>query len=424
MALGEEFARPRPISNWMNTQKIVISAVLVVAVVGGIIYLNSQKAERGGNAEIVTVVPRISSESNDALSSTATSSPSQSVKDSTPKVKEETMQIKYLSAEEKSKKYELAKEITTPDGFINADGKPVTIGEFIGKKVVLIDFWTYSCINCQRTTPHLNAWYEKYKDKGFVIIGIHTPEFEFEKVYQNVLEATKRLGIKYPVVLDNDYSTWTAYKNRYWPRKYLIDIDGYIIYDHIGEGQYAKTEQKIQEALAERLAVLGENGTIDQSVTKEIPLVGGFQSPETYFGASRNQFFGSGSPGVAGTQDNLTIPAEINLNTLYLSGSWNIANEFAESNSTDAGIVYKYTAKNVFLVSEADNEIVVEVLRDGKPLGPEAGADIIKTSDGKTVVKVKEARLYKIIEGGKSETHILKFIIQKPGLRAFTFTFG
>src|SRR3989344_4245661 len=110
----------------------------------------------------------------------------------------------------KSQIYELAKEITTPDGFINTNGKSITINELIGKKVILIDFWTYSCINCQRTTPYLNAWYEKY-------------------------------GIAFPVVLDNDYSTWTAYKNRYWPRKYLIDIDGYIVYDHIGEGAYEET---------------------------------------------------------------------------------------------------------------------------------------------------------------------------------------
>ena len=146
--------------------------------------------------------------------------------------------------QEKSKRYSVAKEITTPDGFINTDGKPVTIGEFVGKKVVLLDIWTYSCINCQRTTPYLNAWYEKYKDDGLVIIGLHTPEFEFEKVYQNVLDATNRLGIKYPVVLDNDYSTWNAYQNRFWPRKYLIDIDGFVVYDHIGEGAYEETETK------------------------------------------------------------------------------------------------------------------------------------------------------------------------------------
>src|SRR3989344_509188 len=195
----------------MNLQKTVISFLLVGAVIGGIMYLNSQKVNRGSRDGVITVTPRLSSDSQIETK-------------------------KFLSSKEKSNKYELAKEITTPDGFINTDGKPITISELIGKRVILLDIWTYSCINCQRTTPYLNAWYEKYKDKGLVIVGLHTPEFEFEKIYQNVLDATNRLGIKYPVVLDNDYSTWNAYQNRFWPRKYLINIDGYVIYDHIGEG--------------------------------------------------------------------------------------------------------------------------------------------------------------------------------------------
>ncbi len=358
----------------MNPQKVVISVVLIAAVVGGIIYFNSQKAPRnsvGGKVDVKTT----------------------------------------MGKEEKVKLYPTAKEITTPDGFINTDGKSVTIGEFVGKKVVLIDFWTYSCINCQRTTPYLNAWYEKYRDKGLVIIGIHTPEFEFEKVYENVLAATKKEGIKYPVVLDNDYSTWNAYQNRFWPRKYLIDIDGYVVYDHIGEGAYEETEKKIQEALAERMVVLGEsgfdglttNGIINTTVTKEIPIQNGAKSPETYFGSARNN-----------QQANLLFPSD----------SWSIAPEFAQNTSADANIVYTYTAKNVFFVAEAGTETIVEVLRDDKPLGPEAGTDMIKTSDGKSIVKIKEARLYNIIQGDKSETHTVKFMIQKSGLKAFTFTFG
>ncbi len=350
----------------MNPLKIFISVVLVVAVALGIVYLNSQKAPRtatGENVEVKTV----------------------------------------MNKEEKRARYEPAKEITTPDGFINTDGKPITIGQFIGKKVVLIDFWTYSCINCQRTTPYLNAWYEKYRDKGLVIIGIHTPEFEFEKVYQNVLDATKKEGIKYPIVLDNDYSTWNAYQNRFWPRKYIIDIDGYVVYDHIGEGAYEETEQKIQEALKERMAVLGESGTINTAITKEIPVQNGAKSPETYFGSARNN-----------KQKNLLFPND----------SWDITPEFAQNNSANASIVYTYTAKDVFFVAESDTETIVEVLRDGKPLGPEAGTDIIKTFDGKTIVRIQEARLYKIIQGDKSETHKIEMRIQKSGLKVFTFTFG
>lgn len=356
----------------MNFPKVIIFAVLIFAVIGGIIYLNFQKASRDTISEKIEVKTT-------------------------------------MNKKEKDRRYSIAKEITTPDGFINTPSTssgqavPITIGEFVGKKVVLLDIWTYSCINCQRTTPYLNKWYEKYKDKGLVIIGLHTPEFEFEKVYQNVLDATKRLEIKYPVVLDNDYSTWTAYKNNYWPRKYLIDIDGYIVYDHIGEGGYEETEQKIQEALAERMTILGNNGTIDRSVVKEVPVEGGPRSPETYFGSARN---------------------DQQANFLFPNDSWNITPEFTQNSFPNASIIYTYTAKDVFFVAEADNEIVVEVLLDGKPLGSKAGEDIVKIIDGKTVVKIKEARLYKIIQGSKSETHTLKFIIQKSGLKAFAFTFG
>ncbi len=371
----------------MNLKPYILIAVIVL-IIGAIYFIGFGNIKRTESDQAVLVTPRVS------------------------------------SLEQKSKRYELAKEITTPDGFINTNGKPVAIGDFIGKKVILVDFWTYSCINCQRTTPYLNSWYEKYKDKGFVIVGIHTPEFEFEKDYNNVKAAVEKFSIKYPVVLDNDFSTWTAYRNHFWPRKYLIDIDGYIVYDHIGEGAYEKTEKEIQQALAERMQVLGESGNINQSVTKETPVASGINSPETYFGADRNEFFRNGKSGTVGSQNGLTVPFYINANTLYLSGDWNITNEFAQNNSVNAGILYKYTAKDVFLVSQADSETEVEVLLDGKAFSKGIGADVIKTSDGKTIFKVKEARLYKIIQGSQSETHILELKIQEPGLKAFTFTFG
>jgi thiol-disulfide isomerase/thioredoxin len=371
----------------MNPQKIPLSIILIIAVVGGITYLNSQKAPRATTGETVEVNTG-------------------------------------MKRQEKSARYEPAKEITTPNNFINTNGKPITIGEFVGKKVVLIDFWTYSCINCQRTTPYLNAWHEKYKDKGLVIIGIHTPEFEFEKVYQNVVDATKRLGIEYPVVLDNDYSTWNAYQNRFWPRKYLIDIDGFIVYDHIGEGAYEETEKKIQDVLAERMTALGEHTDVNLAVTKETTEVRSARSPETYFGAARNQHFGSGSPGVLGVQLGLTVPTRPARNTLYLSGDWNLSGEFAENSTPNARIVYKFNSKDVFLVAESAEEIIVEVLLDGQPLGAEAGVDIIGTTNGKTILTIKKARLYTIIQGTQSETHTLELKILKPGLKAFAFTFG
>ena len=149
---------------------------------------------------------------------------------------------------EKQKNFPKFQEIVKPGGYVNTNDT-VTIGQYVGKKVVLLDIMTYSCINCQRTFPYLVDWYKKYEDKGLVIIGIHTPEFAFEHNKDNVAKAMKKFGITFPVVLDNEYGTWNAYGNRYWPRKYLIDVDGYIIYDHIGEGGDDETELAIQKAL-------------------------------------------------------------------------------------------------------------------------------------------------------------------------------
>lgn len=158
-----------------------------------------------------------------------------------------------VSSEEKAIRYT---EIINPSGFVNTNDTPVTLAEYVGKQVILLNIMTYSCINCQRTFPYLNTWYETYKDEGLVIIGIHTPEFAYEKDKGNVEKAMKEFGITFPVVLDNEYATWNALGNRYWPRKYLIDIHGNVVYDHIGEGAYDETEQKIKELLQERKEVL------------------------------------------------------------------------------------------------------------------------------------------------------------------------
>ena len=144
-----------------------------------------------------------------------------------------------------------APELVNPSGFINTDGTPITISQFKGKKVVLLDVWTYSCINCQRTLPYVVAWYKKYKDQGLEIIGLHTPEFAFEKIKSNVEDATKRFNIDYPVVMDNDYATWNAYGNQYWPASYIIDAQGTIRYEHFGEGEYDTMDKTIQALLGE-----------------------------------------------------------------------------------------------------------------------------------------------------------------------------
>ena len=256
---------------------------------------------------------------------------------------------------------------------------------------------------------------------------MHTPEFLFEQKYENVQAAVQKFGIKYPVVLDNNYSTWTAYGNLYWPHDYLIDIDGFIVYDHIGEGGYAETEQKIQELLKERMAVL----KLNETVTANISIPSGavnvdftkVSSPEVYFGAGRNIYLGNGRQNTVGIQ-NLSEPADIKTNTLYLAGEWNFQEQFAENENPQAKIIFRYNAKSVYLVASAKDNATIRVSRDGKPLGNEAGGDVVR-KDGSSIVNISESRLYKLIEdpAGYGE-HTLELNIDNPGLQAFTFTFG
>lgn len=313
-----------------------------------------------------------------------------------------------------------APELQNPTGFINTE--PIKLKELKGKKVILLDFWTFSCINCQRVTPYLNAWYEKYKDLGLEIIGVHTPEFDFEKEVKNVEGAVKQYGIKYPVVVDSDYDTWNAYGNRYWPRKYLISIDGKIIYDHIGEGGYAETEKKIQKALQERAKKLNLKLDIPHLTTQvhDAHLEPEANSPEIYFGSARNSYLGNGQQGEAGEQI-LQNPKGIKTNILYLVGHWQFESEYAQNNSENAKIIFRYHAKNVFMVASSESEVELEVKWDDRmPPKEIAGADV---KNG--VIKIKEPRLYKLIEGTKkAEEHTLELTAKQTGLKIFTFTFG
>jgi len=312
------------------------------------------------------------------------------------------------------------KELANPSGFINTE--PFKLADYIGKKIILVDFWTYSCINCQRTLPYLTAWDRTYRDQGLLIVGVHTPEFEFEKDINNVQTAVQKAGIEYPVVLDNDYATWRAYGNRYWPRKYLIDLNGNIVYDHIGEGAYDEAEQKIREELA---LLAKKNGTVftsDMASPQKTEAANneGPQTPEIYFGAMRNQYLGNGSSGKSGVQT-FTAPSSLNLDHFYLSGTWNVMDEYAESQSTSASITLSYQAQKVFMVAHAEKPLRLKVLLDGVPL-PEnmRGSDV----DKEGYLNVSENRLYRVVEGTVWGKHRLDLISEESGLEAFTFTFG
>jgi cytochrome c biogenesis protein CcdA/thiol-disulfide isomerase/thioredoxin len=329
----------------------------------------------------------------------------------------------FLTDAEKSLKYPKAPDLVSPDAYLNTGGQPISLAGYKGKDVVLVDFWTYSCINCLRTIPYLNSWYAKYKDDGLVIIGVSTPEFSFEHVEANVANALVSLGIKYPVVLDNEYKTWNAYGNEYWPHEYLVDIDGYIVHDQVGEGDYDVTERAIQAALVERAVRLGlpTTGIIQPvtTVTEDNP--DDVQSPETYFGSNRNEYLANGAPGQTGTQS-FTLPtSSLQPNALYLGGSWNIQPEYATSAASDDTIEYEYDAHDLYIVASAPAPVTIEVLRDGVPVGSFAGADV----DPKTSTATIQAnRLYKLIHDATPGEHTVEIKVMGAGLEAYTFTFG
>ncbi len=309
----------------------------------------------------------------------------------------------------------------SPDGYIDTDGQPISLAQYRGKDVVLVDFWDYSCINCQRTIPYLEAWYQKYKDQGLVVIGVHTPEFAFEQLQSNVAAAAARFGITYPVVLDNKYQTWIAFQNQYWPREYLIDIDGYIVHDHAGEGDYDVTEQAIQAALKERAARLGTGAVSTTTVSVPEADLSGIQSPETYFGSNRNEYLENGIRDISGVQK-FTLPTgEPALNMLYLGGSWDVRPEFAEATAGDR-ILYEYDSSDVYMVAtNPSGPVRIKVLMDGQPVGTKAGADVDpKTSEA----TIDGDRLYTLIHDTSPGIHTIEIQIEQGTLDAYTFTFG
>ena len=289
-------------------------------------------------------------------------------------------------------------------------------------KVILYDIWTYSCINCVRTLPHITAWDDKYSDQGLLIIGIHSPEFEFEKNPKNVQMAIAKHGINYPVVLDNDMETWKAFDNRYWPRKYIADHEGYIRYDHIGEGGYQETEKIIQQLLKERSTNIGIQFAPTSSLVdiKEFEHTN-FRTPELYFGykfaQNRNQL-GSQEGFQPGKIVTYLDQNNIELHKFYLTGEWKNHKDSMELVSETGTIKLLYNAKEVNIVTDKNAEL--EIFLDEHPLPSEySGKD---TTDNGIIVS--EAGLYNIINSENSSSHQMEIKITGKGFQIFTFTFG
>ena len=300
---------------------------------------------------------------------------------------------------------------------------PEKLSEEIKDKVILYDIWTYSCINCIRTLPYITAWNDKYADQGLLIIGIHSPEFEFEKNPDNVEMAIEKFGISYPVLLDNDMETWKAFENRYWPRKYIADHEGYIRYDHIGEGGYQETEKVIQQLLDERNISLGIQMASAASLVDIDEFEHSmFRSPELYFGykfaQNRNQL-GSEEGFKPGQTVTYLESDKTDLHKFYLTGDWTNYEDSMELVSDIGTIKLRYNAKQVNIVT--DNTAELKIVLDGNPIPAKySGEDI--TSENSLIVS--EAGLYNIISSENSESHIIEIEIEGKGFQIFTFTFG
>jgi thiol-disulfide isomerase/thioredoxin len=292
------------------------------------------------------------------------------------------------------------------------NSSPMKISNLKGK-VVLIDFWTYSCINCVRTLPYITKWDEKYRDKGLVIIGVHSPEFPFESKLNNVKAAVARYNIKYPVALDNNLATWQNFKNQYWPAHYLIDKKGQVVYTHFGEGNYNLTEKNI-------ITLLGVDGqetpvkiVNDETSTR--------QTPETYLGYGRAERFSS-KPALKLNKDTrYTLPKVMEADHWGLSGLWKSSKDATFTKEPKTILKLNFEAKNVFLVlsNTTDHPIKAKILLNGNEVGANAGKDV---HNG--YLTIAQDALYEIINQNQFTTGQLEIIFEDAGVGVHAFTFG
>jgi len=274
------------------------------------------------------------------------------------------------------------------------NSKPLTLQELRGR-VVLIDFWTYSCINCLRTLPYIRAWDDRYRHAGLTIVGVHSPEFAFERVESNVRENVRKLRVRYPVALDNDFVTWQSWHNQYWPAKYLIDKRGHVRFFHFGEGEYGKTENAIR-------TLLGADVPAPTGLGEESP--SGAVTPESYLGYSRLDRNGGDRP-IKDEEHAYTFPRGLLANELAFGGVWKLEDERAVA-GLSAGLRLQYRARDVYLVLTGKGR--VDVLVDGKP---------------ERIVRVAGDRLYTLVKRPTLGDHLLELHFS-PGLAAYAFTFG
>jgi cytochrome c biogenesis protein CcdA/thiol-disulfide isomerase/thioredoxin len=298
--------------------------------------------------------------------------------------------------------------------------------ESLRGKVVLIDFWTYSCINCLRALPYVEAWAAKYKDAGLVVIGVHTPEFAFEKERSNVEKAVLDLKVSYPVAIDSDYKIWQAFNNQYWPGHYFIDGKGRIRHHHFGEGEYEESEQVIQQLLKENgtTSLLGGMINVSAVGVEAAPGSENVRSPETYIGYRRAENFASAQPLAQDSRKVYTPRATLSLNQWALGGSWNVSPESAVLQAAPGTVVFRFHARDLHLVlgpAKDGKPVRFRVTLDGTPPGEDHGSDTNVNGNG----TVEGHRLYQLIrQKGALEDRTFQIEFLDPGVQAFAFTFG
>ena len=298
---------------------------------------------------------------------------------------------------------------------------PLTKAQLKGK-VVLVDFWTYSCINCLRALPYTEAWAKKYAASGLVVIGVHAPEFAFEKVPDNVRRAVADLGVTYPVALDNKLAVWNAFGNQYWPAHYFIDVQGRIRHHHFGEGEYDDSERVIQQLLREAGKTNVPGGIVNPSATgvQAQAVTDAQTSPETYVGYGRGENFASG-PAQTDKSAAYKTPYPLAANQWGLSGQWTIGEEMSKSDAAGTTITYRFHARDLHLVlGPGDKPVHFTVTLDGQPPGGAHGGD----TDDKGNGVVASQRLYQLIRAPASGDHTFVITFHDPGIQAFAFTFG
>lgn len=304
-----------------------------------------------------------------------------------------------------------APELQGIDAWINSNGE--TLENLLGN-VVMIDFWTYSCINCIRAIPHVTEWYSKYKDKGFVVIGIHTPEFAFERIKSNVEDAVEKYGIEYPVALDNNYATWKAFDNHYWPASYFIDKEGNVRHTHFGEGDYSHSEAVIQTLLGETVNMA------DMPKDQDVPPIRSDQTPETYLGYDRSEFFANAVELKKDTPYTYTLDGQLSVNEWTIAGNWVVDHENIAPQDSGAVLRLRFAAKDVYLVMGSESDGSIQVFLDGVPVSSEfAGSDV---TNGQ--MTVNEYRLYRVVSLPEfSPSSILELHVPE-GIQLHAFTFG